>query len=354
MSRLLLLVGLAILLPGAAAFGAEPEASPRGLDIWFIDTEGGAATLIVTPKGESVLIDCGNPGARDAERIRKVAVETAGLTTIDHLAITHWHSDHYGGASRLAELIPIRNFYDRGIPETLEEDPKNFPLLIAAYRKASKDRSRTLKPGDEIPLRQTDSGPAVKLLCLCSAREVVADRKGSPENPIARDHQPKDEDRSDNANSLGFLLSFDGFRFLDLGDLTWNMEYKLVAPTDKIGPVDVYQVTHHGLDISNNDVLVRTVKPRLAIFNNGPRKGCMPAVTTALRRLADPPVICQMHRNVTVGAQENTDPDLIANPQEDCQGESIKLSVAPDGKSYTLTVGSKGKPRKFETREAGK
>ena len=176
----------------------------------------------------------------------------------------------------------------------------------------------------------------------------------APENPLAKDHKPKDADPSDNAKSLGFLLSYGDFRFLDLGDLTWNNEYKLVHPTDKIGLVDVYQVTHHGLDISNNPVLINTVKPRVAVFNNGPRKGGAPSVTATLRRLPDIKAIYQMHRNVTVGAQENADPEYIANLDEKCQGESIRLSVAADAKTYSVTVGSKGKPRTYETRTADK
>jgi competence protein ComEC len=322
----------------------------RALDIYFIDTEGGAATLIVTPAGESLLIDCGNPGGRDAERIHKVATQQAGLKQIDHLFITHWHVDHYGGAGRLAKLMPIINFYDRGIPETLEEDKKNFALLIADYRAASKGKSKALKPGDVIPLKQKEDAPEIKLFCLCANGEVIPDKPGAAENPIAKEHKPKPEDKSDNARSLGFLLSFGGFRFLDLGDLTWNIEYKLIHPTDKIGPIDVYQVTHHGLDISNNPVLIRTVKPRVAVFNNGSRKGAAPAVTSTLRRVPEVQAVYQLHRNLSVGAAENTDPEFIANPDEKCQGESIKLSVAADAKSYTLTVGSKGKPRRYETK----
>lgn len=322
----------------------------RGLDIYFVDTEGGAATLIVTPAGESLLIDCGNPGMRDAGRIHAVATEKAGLKAIDHLVITHWHADHYGGVGSLARLMPIHHYYDHGIPETLAEDPKGFPLLIQAYKDASKGRSKTLKPGDEIALKQKDGTSPLKLLCLCGSGDVIAEPANAKDNPIAKDHKPQAEDKSDNARSLGFLLSYGGFRFLDLGDLTWNIEYKLVHPSDKIGLIDVYQSTHHGLDISNNDVLMRTVQPRVAIFNNGPRKGGHPSVIGNLRRLPEPPVIYQVHRNVTVGAQENTDPEFIANPDEKCQGESIQLSVAADAKSYRVLVGSKGKPKTYETR----
>jgi beta-lactamase superfamily II metal-dependent hydrolase len=341
----------AALFAGLLAAPLRADQPRRGLEFYFIDTEGGAATLIVTPAGESLLIDCGNPGSRDADRIHKTATEQAGLQAIDHLIITHWHTDHYGSVARLAQLLPIRQFYDHGIPDTLEEDPKNFPILIQAYRLASKGKSRTLKPGDEIPLKQHAGTPPLRLRCLCGLRETVPDRPGAPANPVAAEHKPQAEDRTDNARSLGFLLSYGGFRFLDLGDLTWNIEYKLVSPTDKIGPVDVYQVTHHGLEISNNPVLIKTVNPRVAVFNNGARKGGHPQVTAALRRLPEIQAIYQLHRNVQVGAQENTDPAFIANPDEKCQGEGIKLAVVADGKSYEVTVGRTGKPRRYETRD---
>jgi beta-lactamase superfamily II metal-dependent hydrolase len=323
------------------------------LDIYFIDTEGGAATLIVTPAGESVLIDCGNPGTRDAERIH-AAAQAAGLKAIDHLIITHWHLDHYGGIAHLSELMPIDHYYDHGIPETLVEDPQNFPLLIQAYKKAAGDKRTALKPGDEIALKQEESSPLIQLRCLCGGGEVIPDKDGAPANAIAPEHKPQPEDKSDNARSLGFLLSFGGFRFLDLGDLTWNIEFKLVSPSDKIGPVDVYQVTHHGLEISNNPVLIKTVRPRVAICGNGPRKGGHPSVISTLRRIPDMQAIYQLHRNVTSEPQDNTDPEFIANADEKCESELVKLSAAPDAKSYTVTVGGKGKAKRFETRMDGK
>jgi competence protein ComEC len=345
---------VALLFALAAGTAPAEEKATRGLDIYFIDTEGGAATLLVTPSGESVLIDCGNPGARDAERIHRTATEQAGLKAIDHLIITHWHTDHYGGADRLAKLMPVRQCYDHGIPEKLSEDPKNFPLLIAAYKTVSGGKSKTLKPGDELVLKGKGDELPLTLHCVCSGGEVLPDRPGAPENPTAKEHKAKPEDTSDNARSLGFVIRFGPFRFLDLGDLTWNVEHKLVSPSDKLGLVDVYQVTHHGLEISSNPVLLRTVKPRVAVFNNGARKGGHPFVTSTLRRIPDVQAIYQMHRNVTVGAQENTDPEYIANPDEKCQGEGIKLAVAPDGKSYAVTVGKMGKPKKYETRGDGK
>src|SRR5260370_5135005 len=164
--------------------GYAADNAARGLDIYFTDTEGGAGTLIVTPAGESILIDCGNPGVRDADRIH-AAAQAAGLKAIDHLITTHWHTDHYGGIAHLAELIPIHHYYDHGIPENLVEDPQNFPLLIQAYKKTARDKRTVLKPGDEIPLKQKDGSPPIQIRCLCGGGEVIAEKNGAAANPVA-------------------------------------------------------------------------------------------------------------------------------------------------------------------------
>jgi beta-lactamase superfamily II metal-dependent hydrolase len=336
-----------------SAFGllrAAPASAANGLEIIFVDTEGGAATLIIAPSGESTLIDNGNPGDRDAERIYKAAKQ-AGLKQIDNLIITHWHLDHYGGTEALAKKMPIKHFYDRGIPAVSTDDPDNFPKLIAAYKGASQGQSKQLNPGDEVPIAQ--SGPtALRLRCLVARGEPIPDKSDAPKNGYAAKNVPKPEDPSDNARSLGFLLTFGDFRFLDLGDLTWNIEYKLVAPSDKIGFIDVYQSTHHGLDISNNPVLIKTVRPVVAVFNNGPHKGGAPALTATLREIGSLQAIFQMHRNLDAKPEENAPEDLIANREDTaaCKGETIRLNVAPDGKSYTVRVGSRGKPIRFLTR----
>jgi competence protein ComEC len=321
----------------------------RGLEIRWVDVEGGGATLIVTPAGESVLIDCGYPNPRDAERIYKACV-AAGLKQIDHFAVTHWHLDHYGSLDRLSKMIPILNFYHHGIPDELPDDPKNFPTLIQAYKLASRGKSRTLKPGDEIPLRQKPGTPVVRVLCVCSGGEVLPERPGAAANPIAKEHKAKPEDTTDDSRSLGFLLRYGDFRFLDLGDLTWNVEYKLVAPSDKIGPVDVFQTSYHGADFGNNPVLIDTIKPRVAVINNGPRKGCDPIVVERLRRSTGLAAVYQVHRNVRASAQENTASDFIANVDENCKAEPVILSVVTDGKSYVVRAGSAGKPHRYETR----
>jgi beta-lactamase superfamily II metal-dependent hydrolase len=339
------LATLALLLGG----GSVSARAQKPLTINYVDVEGGAATLIVTPAGESILIDCGDQGPRDAGRIA-AAAKQLGLSAIDHLITTHWHSDHYGGAKPLSELIPIRRYYDRGL-DPLPRDAASAPNLVAAYRAASQGKRRVLKAGDVLRFKPARGARPVSLHCIVGSRKTVADRPDAPINPVASEHVAKEEDPSDNADSLGFVLKFGEFRFLDLGDLTWNIEHKLVSPTDKIGPIDVYQTTHHGLDVSNNPVVIRTVKPRVAIFNNGARKGGAVSVIHTLRSLAEPAVIFQVHRNEGATAAEQAPANRIANQNSaGDQAEGITVTVAPDGASYTVRVGKSGQPESFRTR----
>jgi hypothetical protein len=224
--------------------------------------------------------------------------------------------------------------------------------MIAEYKRCSAGKATILKAGDTIPLRAARGTPALKILTVCGSKKFLREKAGST-NPVAAEYLPQAPDPSDNAQSLGFLLSYGGFKFVDLGDLTWNMEEKLVDPTDKIGQIDVFQTTHHGLEVSNNPVLIKTLNPRVAVFNNGPKKGGHPDVTMTLRNLPEIRAIFQLHKNLTSLESDNTVSSRIANTADtpECKGELIKLSVAPNGKSYTVQVGASGKKEKFATRK---
>ena len=345
--RLLILVLL--------VWGALPAtpAAARGLDIYFVDVEGGAATLIVTPAGESLLVDTGYPreDARDAKRIAAAARE-AGLKRIDHLITTHYHRDHWGGLADLAKLIPLGRFYDHGRLSELAEDQAGFPKLNEAYSTITGNKSTALKPGDHIALRWAPGSQQVSLKVLAADGRVLPASNGG-DNPACGGVALQKDDPSDNARSVGFLLRLGDFRFLDLGDLTWNVEHRLVCPVNAIGEVTLYQVTHHGLNTSNNAALLGSVRPQVAVMNNGPRKGGHPEVTKALRSVEGIEAIYQVHRNIATTDDDNTGPDLIANlgPEDTCEGRMIKVSVAPDGSSYTVTNGRTGQSRTFQTRQ---
>ena len=319
------------------------------LDIYFIDVEGGAATLLVTPANESLLIDSGYPdnGGRDRDRILDVITNVAKLDHLDHAAVSHWHLDHYGNHAALADKIKINNFWDRGIPESLPEDNK-FGERIVLYRAASQNQSKTVKAGDTFTL---DSSTTPLHIRVVTASGEVIPNEGQP-NPFASQHKPQADDPSDNAKSVSLLMTFGKFKFLTCGDLTWNTEAKLMTPNNPIGQIDLFMVTHHGLNVSNNPVLVLALDPRVCVSCNGPTKGGAPETIATLKKVKSLQAMYQLHRNVKLAENEQAAPDFIANSGEtaDCKGVWIKASVAKDGGSYTVQIGADGKPRTFETR----
>ena len=349
---------LALLVSAVGVASGQPAASRPGLEIDFIDVMGGAATLVVTPEHESILIDSGWPGLndRDPKRILHVLKDLAGCDHLDHLVTTHWHRDHFGGVEGLARRIRIAHFWDRGLPEDgdvrldFPDGPKPDDSLGRAYRAASEGKRKALRAGDAMPLK------GISALVLASGGKVIEPGRRFGEtgerspNPSCAESPPDQPvDTSDNARSLAFLFSIGRFQFFDAGDLTWNVENKLVCPIDLIGKVDLYQVTHHGMDISNHPTLLKTISPTVAIMNNGPRKGGAPATVKRLRAIPSIEAAYQLHLNVATTAADNTEASLIAN-KDQAGGQIIRVFVDPDGSSFTVQLGEDGPKRRFETR----
>jgi beta-lactamase superfamily II metal-dependent hydrolase len=323
-----------------ALFAASLTAASRNLDIYWIDAEGGASTLIVSPSGQSLLVDTANrtPDDRDAKRIFAVA-QQAGLKKIDFLLTTHYHGDHVGAMEALSKLIPIEQFLDHG--DSIELDRPRGVDLFKKYTALTEGKRKTVKPGDTIPLK------GANITVVAAAGKVLSKpMKGGGPTPASvceAVQQKAPETDTENNESAGFVLAFGKFKFLVLGDLPWNYEKALVCPQNLIGTVDVYQTTHHGLDRSGLPQLVWALQPKVAIMNNGPRKGGPASTFETLRKSPGLEDIWQGHLALGTAKEINTNEQMIANmePTAECKGNLLKLSVAPDGK-YTITNARNG------------
>jgi beta-lactamase superfamily II metal-dependent hydrolase len=312
-------LGLALLVATPAA----QSRSSKTFDIYVVDVEGGNATLFVSPSGESLLMDTGNGGAaavRDADRIM-AAVKDAGLTAINHLITTHWHGDHFGAMAELARRLPIRHYIDHG--PSVQSQPASDVFLKDTYPALYRKAKRTIaKPGDRILIAGLDWR-----IVTSAGQAITAPLPGAgTPNPHCATYKLQDVDATENAQSVGSVITFGSFRAVHLGDLTWNKEFDLMCPTNRIGTADVFFVSHHGQPSSNAEVLVHALRSRVAIMNNGTRKGGQPPAMRIIHsapRLED---LWQVHFS-TLSGQEHTPPGLFIANTIDNQPDA--MPVAP-------------------------
>lgn len=332
-------------LIGAVVLAAavRPAAQSGGpLEVYFIDVEGGQATLFVTPSGQSMLIDTGYPGFEDRDVKRVVGtIKQAGLTKLDYFLVTHYHEDHVGNAAAIAAQVPIDTFIDHGADVETDDQAK---ALFEQYAKARAAGKHILaKPGDKIPLRDLD-------MTIVAANGEGITRPingGGAATPDCGAVKPMPVDATENARSIGSLISFGRFRMIDMGDLTWNKELDLVCPNNLLGTVDLYLTTHHGRADSNVPPFVTALQPRVIVMNNGPKKGGM---VDAMKRFKSAPKLedfWQLHYSVDAGDLNQPAP-MIANLDEST-AHYIKLTAQRDG-SFTITNGRTGQTKNYVAR----
>jgi beta-lactamase superfamily II metal-dependent hydrolase len=303
--------------------GLISQTRAAALDIYFIDTEGGQSTLYVGPTGESMLVDAGNAGDRDLSRIVDT-LKTAGVRQIDHMWSTHYHGDHIGSLLALAKQVPIAHFYDHGAPH------KNDRIVSAAFLKSYEELSRgkrtIVKPGDKVRMAGLD------ITTVASANQYIRTnlRGGGRANAACATTRPMDESAyidADNGDSAGFVMAYGRFRTVNLGDLTWNGELDLMCPTNRIGTVDVYLTSHHGLERSGSPAVVHALQPRVAVMNNGTRKGGAPQAFRVLYESPGLEDLWQLHWSHNTGL-DNAPAMFVANIDDNATLAAV-LTASP-------------------------
>jgi competence protein ComEC len=311
----------------------------KTLDMYVIDVEGGKSLLLVSPSGQSMVIDAG--GGREASRIVE-ACKVLGVRKIDYMVVSHYDGDHVGGVPALAAGVPIGTFVDHGANVQLND--LGYLKNVDAYRAlAAKGKHLVVKAGDKIPIQGFDA-----LVVMAAGKAITAPLKGAGQPNPACDTTPRkvwglddrgildNHDTNENSQAITILFTYGKFRMLDPADLTWNKDRELMCPVNRVGTVDLYMTANHGMDNANSPILVHALRPRVVIANNGAGKGASAEVFQTVESSPGLEDYWQMHYLIAGGAKANVAPDYIANIEGSPDGKWIKVSAERDG-TFTVT-----------------
>ncbi len=197
-----------------------------------------------------------------------------------------------------------------------------------------------MKPGDLLPMK------GVEVRVVAANGELLSrPLTDDAANPLCASFTPGKPDPGENARSVGTVITHGRFRFLDLGDLTWNKEGDLVCPNNVLGTFDVYLTTHHGTDTSGPPVIVHALRPRVAVMNNGAKKGGSKSAWRVVRDAPGLEDLWQVHYAVDGGADHNAPAPFIANMDE-TTGHGIRISARSDG-SFVVTNERNGHTKQY-------
>jgi hypothetical protein len=219
----------------------------------------------------------------------------------------------------------------------------DIPTWWGAYEKAIAGHPHVfVKPGWGLPIK------SIQVRVISAAGQHITEPLpgAGQANSLCAAEPAAPVDDTESARSVGVMITYGQFRFLDLGDLTKKKELEIACPNNLLGRVDLFLVTHHGADLSNPKALVWALHPQVAIIDNGARKGASPAAWQVVHDSPGLQDVWQLHYAQESDKAHNTDPERIANVKENCEGKFLKVTAEKDG-SFTVINGRTGEEKKY-------
>jgi competence protein ComEC len=327
-----------IRIVAAVLLTVSAMAAAKTLDMYVIDVVG-KSFLLVSPSGETMLIDAGVPATVD--RVVE-ACKAAGVKKIDYMVVSHYDGDHVGGVPVLAERIPIATFVDHGA-NVQTNNPRYVKTVDAYLAVAAKARRLIVKAGDRIPIKGFDA-----LVVMAAGQAITEPLKGAGQpNPACATTARKvwgpnargvidNHDINENSQAITLLVTYGKFRMLDPADLTWNKERDLFCPMNRVGAVDLYITANHGFDNGNSPVMVHALRPRVVIEDNAPNHGGSVEAFQIIESSPGLEDFWQTSYFPAGGEKANVPPKFIANEAGTPGGKWIKISVERNG-TFTVT-----------------
>ncbi|MGA2724997.1 MAG: MBL fold metallo-hydrolase [Bryobacteraceae bacterium] len=311
----------------------------KTLDMYVIDVEGGKSLLLISPSGQTMLIDTG--GGREANRIVE-DFKALGVKKLDYLVVSHYDGDHVGGVPTVAAGVPVETFVDHGANVQLD-NPGYLKNVDAYLALAAKAKRLSVKAGDRIPIKGFDA-----LVVMAAGKAITEPLKGAGQPNPECDTTPRkvwgldergildNHDTNENSQAITLLVTYGKFRMLDPADLTWNKDRELFCPVNRVGTVDLFMTANHGMDNANSPIMVHALRPRVVIADNGSRKGATAATFQTVESSPGLEDYWQAHYVIAGGEKANVKPDYIANIEGSPDGKWIKVSAQADG-TFTVT-----------------
>jgi competence protein ComEC len=218
----------------AAAPGGSNE-----LEVVFLDVGQGDSTLIILPRGQTILVDGGDRRPDMGQRVVLPYLAARGIQQLDAVIATHGDADHIGGLVSVMEAVPV--------DLVLEGELGSRGTGVFRDWERVRDKARRREPAQRGWVLSDGSGARVFVLWPAD---------------------PENEELSSNDRSVVLLVDYGETEILLPGDAEAAAEWALVE-SGLIDDADILKAGHHGSDTSGSEPLLELARPELVTISCG-------------------------------------------------------------------------------------